>query len=63
MEKIMSNVRKNTIKVLEMMEDGVLTWEVWARETLAYLSEYQVSEIAHTLELFEDEEEDQDDEE
>ena len=59
-----NNVRQNTCKVLEMMEDGLLSWEVWARETLAYLSEYQVSEIAHTLELlYEDEEEDQDDEE
>lgn len=53
-------VRHNTNLVLEMLEEGHLDWEVWARETLAYLSESQVTEIAHTLELLEDEDEDED---
>ena len=51
------SVRQNTNKVLELMEEGVLSWETWARETLAYLSERQVTEIAETLELLEEEEE------
>jgi hypothetical protein len=55
MTKRMS-ARYNTNKVLELMEEGNVDWEVWARETLCYLSESQVTEIAHTLDLFEDEE-------
>jgi hypothetical protein len=46
------------------MEEGALSWEVWARETLAYLSEDQVTEIAETLEILplDDDEEDEDEE-
>jgi hypothetical protein len=51
--------REKTLKVLEMLEEGSLSWEDWARETLCYLSEDQVAEIAHTLELFSDEDEDE----
>jgi len=60
----MRYVRQNTHIVLELMEEGALSWEVWARETLAYLSEDQVTEIAETLEILplDDDEEDEDEE-
>ena len=54
----MGNVRKATNKVIEMAEEGVLSWEAIARATLDYMSEDEVADMAQCNEFIEDEEED-----
>lgn len=61
--------REATCKVIELVKDGVLSWEAIARECLARMSEDEVADMAHELEWFDDgeeeevEEEEDDDEE
>lgn len=58
----MSNARRNTIKLLDAAEDGIISWEEIARECLAAMSEAEVSEMTAFVDFFEDdEEEDSDD--
>jgi len=55
----MSNTRKITNKLLEMVEEGVLDPQALAEACLQYMSEHDVADMAHVNELiFEEEEED-----
>jgi hypothetical protein len=44
--------RKVTTKLMEMVDEGVLTWESIAMACLCYMSEDQVSDMAHDNELY-----------
>ena len=57
--------REATCKVIELVKDGVLSWEAIARECLVRMSEDEVADMAHELEWFDDDEEEkvEDDEE
>lgn len=50
-EKPMSNVREKTHKLIELAEEGHLTWEAIARASLCYLSEDDVADMANHNEL------------
>jgi hypothetical protein len=57
-------VRKETNRVLEMAEDGVISWEDIARIALNWMSEDDVAEMLRANDLIfddEDYEEDEDD--
>lgn len=41
-----SNHRKMTCKVLELAEEGVISWEAVARAALIHMSESEVAELA-----------------
>jgi len=53
----MNNVRQATIKVIELCEEGVISWEAVALAALRYMSEYDVADMAHQYEWIEEEEE------
>lgn len=46
--------RKITNKLLELLEDEVLSWETVARECLAYMSEDEVADITNIASFIED---------
>ncbi len=52
------NVRQYTNALLDMCEEGALSWDTLALECLNYMSEDDVSDMAHSNELIDDEEED-----
>ena len=56
-------VRKNTNKLLEMMDEGLLDPKTVAEMALAWMSEYEVGEMMHANDLLDDEEEDEEDQE
>lgn len=58
----MSNVRKATNKILQLIEEGVLTNEQVVSACMNYMSEASVSDMASDNEWFDDESEDDDDE-
>ena len=47
--------REATCKVLDMAENGVLSWETIARECLEYMSEDDVRDMAESNDWIEDE--------
>ncbi len=49
--------REITNRVIELAEEEILSWEGIARECLCYLSEDDVSDMAHTCEWIIPEEE------
>ena len=51
-------MRKATNKVIEMAEEGVLSWETIARAALNYMSEDEVADMAQYNEFIEDDFED-----
>ena len=55
----MGNVRKATNKVIEMAEEGVLSWEAIARAALDYMSEDEVADMAQCNDFIEDEDEEE----
>jgi hypothetical protein len=56
----MSNARKVTNKLLEMMDEGVLDPRLLAEACLSYMSEADVADMAHVNELIiEDDEEEE----
>lgn len=61
MPKIL-HVREATEKLIDLAEEGVLSWEAIARAALDYMSEDEVADMAQCNEFiddeFEDEEED-----
>lgn len=57
----MANVRKATCKVIELCEEGVLSWESVALAALRYMSEYDVADMAHEYEWIEEKEETEED--
>ena len=58
----MNNVRQATIKVIELCEEGVISWEAVALAALRYMSEYDVADMAHDNEWIEEEEEEEEEE-
>ena len=51
-------MRKATNKVIDLAEEGVLSWEAIARAALNYMSEDDVKDMAEYNEFIEDEFED-----
>lgn len=60
---MMYNVRKETNRVLEMAEDGIVSWEELAKMALEWMSEDDVEEMLIANDLIPEENEDDDDEE
>ena len=58
-----SNVRKATIEVIELAEQGVISWESVALAALRYMSEDDVADMAHDNEWLTEEEEEEEEEE
>ena len=54
----MSNVRKVTSRLFELMDEGVIDPRAVAEACLTYMSESDVADMAHTEGLYEEEEED-----
>lgn len=57
MPKVM-HVREATEKLIDLAEEGVLSWEAIARAALNYMSEDDVKDMAECNEFIEDEFED-----
>ena len=55
----MSNVRKVTSRLFELMDEGALDPRAVAEACLVYMSEADVADMARTNELYEDEEDDE----
>lgn len=53
----MSNVRQATIKVIELCEEGLISWEAVALAALRFMSEADVADMAHDYEWIQEEEE------
>ena len=54
------DVRENTNKVLEMAEEGLISWQDLALMALKWMSEYEVSSMLQANEVFlDDEDEDE----
>ena len=53
-------MRETTIKLLELADEGVISWETIARSCLCYLSEDEVEDMARVNELLFEEEEEED---
>lgn len=51
-------MRKATNKVIDLVEEGVLSWETIARAALDYMSEDEVADMAQCNEFIEDDFED-----
>ena len=56
----MTDVRKATNRILDAVDEGLLTWEQVAQAALRYMSDDDAADMAHNEEFFawEDEEED-----
>ena len=57
MSKVM-HVREATEKLIDLAEEGVLSWETIALAALNYMSEDEVADMAMCNDFIEDEEED-----
>ena len=55
----MSDVRKATDKILEMVEEGILDKDTVIMSCLKYMSEDDVADMAHCNEFFLNEDEDE----
>jgi hypothetical protein len=55
------NVRKKTNLLIDLAAQGVLSWEVLARECLRYMSERDVANMSEAFELDNDNDSDGDD--
>ena len=60
MPKIL-HVREATEKLIDLAEEGVLSWEAIARAALDYMSEDEVADMAQCNEFIEDEDEEEED--
>jgi hypothetical protein len=47
----MAGVRENTCKLLEMAEEGIISWQTLAECALDYMSEDDVSDMARVNDL------------
>ena len=54
-----SNVRKATNEIIELAEQGVISWESVALAALRYMSEDDVADMAHDNEWLTEEEEEE----
>lgn len=61
MPKIL-HVREATEKLIDLAEEGVLSWEAIARAALDYMSEDEVADMAQCNEFIDDEFEDEEEE-
>lgn len=52
-----SNVRKATVEIIELAEQGIISWESVALAALRYMSEADVADMAHDNEWLSEEEE------
>lgn len=59
----MSNARRNTCKLIEAAEDGIISWEEIARECLSAMSEAEVSDMTGFAEFFDEESDEEDSDE
>lgn len=59
----MSNVRKVTSRLFELMDEGALDPRAVAEACLVYMSEADVADMARTNELYDEDEDDDTDEE
>ena len=50
--------REITNKLLELLEEGALSWQTVARECLSYMSEDDVADMDNVASFIEDEDED-----
>lgn len=57
----MSHPRANTLRLLELAESSVITWEMVARAALSYMSDPEVEDMAITNEFWSAESIDDDD--
>ena len=55
----MSNVRKATDKILDMVDEGILDKDMVIMSCLKYMSEDDVADMAHCNEFFLNEDEDE----
>jgi len=51
-----NEARQATRRVIDMAEEGILTWEQVARDCMNYMSESEVADMAHCNGYFEFEE-------
>lgn len=58
----MSNVRKVTSRLFELMDEGAIDPRTVAEACLTYMSEADVADMAHTEGLYEGEEDDEESE-
>ena len=58
MPKIL-HVREATEKLIDLAEEGALSWETIARAALQYMSEDEVADMAQCNEFIEDEDEEE----
>ena len=61
MPKIL-HVREATEKLIDLAEEGALSWETIARAALQYMSEDEVADMAQCNEFIDDEFEDEEEE-
>lgn len=54
----MSDVRKVTTQLIDLVDDGVLSWETIAMACLSYMSEDHVADMASDNYLIDDENDD-----
>lgn len=52
-------IRKTTTKLVQMAEDGLLSWETIARECLAYMSEDDVEDMSLCADMVDSEDDDE----
>jgi hypothetical protein len=52
----MSDVRKVTNQLIDLVDDGILDWEIIARACLSYMSEDHVADMADYNYLIEEDE-------
>ena len=55
--------REATCELIEMAENGMITWETIARECLQYMSEDEVRDMAESTDWINSEDEDEDEDE
>lgn len=56
----MTNIRKVTCHLLDLADEGALSWETLARECLAYMSEDEAEDMARVADWLPAEEDEED---
>jgi len=51
----MSDVREITNRLYDLVDEGVLTWDMIGKACLSYMSELDVADMAHSEELLDSE--------
>ncbi len=58
-----TNARKTTNAIIQLADDGAISWETIARECLSYMSESDVADMCNTAGFIEEPEEEEEEEE